>query len=131
MNEVAALQATAEDVRADNSKLQAFLASSSTVLEEGKQRLAAVKGDVDAKRISAAQADAARKREEQNIAQMQSTLKKAKETQTQYARASASFQVSASSKRDVDVEIARMNSQIATLERNINDYSRALAVSKA
>ena len=131
MDEVAALQAVAADVRADNSKLQTFLASSSSVLEEGKQRLAAVKGDVDAKRMSAAQADAARKREELNIAQMQSTLKKAKETQTQYAQASASFQGSPANKRDLDTEITRMNTQVSTLERNINDYSRALAVSKA
>jgi hypothetical protein len=131
MDEVVALQAVAADIRADNGKLQSFLASSATVLDEGKQRLASIRGDVDAKRISAGQAEDARRREEQNIAQMQATLKKAKETQSQYAQASASFQGSASNKRDLDAEIGRMNVQVSTLERNINDYSRALAVSKA
>ncbi len=131
MNEVAALQAMAQDVKTDNDRLQAFLDSSSTVLAEGKQRLAAVRGDVDAKRMTAAQAEAARKREEQNIAQMQATLKKAKDTQTQYAQTSATFQGSAANKRNLDAEIARMDRQISTLERNINDYNRALAVSKA
>ena len=69
--------------------------------------------------------------EEQNIAQMQATLKKAKETQTQYAQASATFQGTPASKRDLDGEIGRMNQQVASLERNIVDYNRALAVSKA
>ena len=131
MNEVEALQAAANDVRADNAKLQAFLDTSSVVMTEGTRRLAAIKGDVDAKRISAAQAQAARQREEQNIAQMQATLKKAKETQTQYAQASATFQGTPASKRDLDGEIGRMNQQVASLERNIVDYNRALAVSKA
>lgn len=131
MDEVAAIRAAAADVRQDNGRLQAFLDSSSVVLEEGKQRLAAIKGDVEAKRITTAQADAARKREEQNIAQMKSTLQKARETQTQYVQASASFQGQPAAKRDLDAEIDRMNRQVSALERNINAYTNALAVSKA
>jgi hypothetical protein len=34
-------------------------------------------------------------------------------------------------RRNLDAEIAKTDRQIAQLERNISDYSRALAVSKA
>jgi uncharacterized protein YcfJ len=130
-NELRAVQAATADVKADNSKLQAFLDSSSTVLNEGKARLAALKGDVAAKRITVAQADAARKREEQNIESMKTTLAQAKKTKEDYAKASTQFQGSAQDKRDLDNEIARMNQQVAKLENNIADYNRAVGVSRA
>lgn len=130
-NELKALQAAAADVRADNKKLEAFMESSSVVLNEGKERLAALKGDVDAKRISVAQAEEARKREEQNIASMKSTLAQAKKTKEDYAKASAQFKGTPQDKRDLDAEVERMNQQVAKLENNIADYNRAVGVSRA
>lgn len=130
-DEIRTLQAAAADVRQDNNKLQAFLDSSGTVLAEGKARLAALRGDVAAKRLSAEQAQAARQREEQNIASMNTTLAQAKKTRDQYAQASKQFSGTPQSKRDLDSEIARMNKQVAQLEGNISEYNRALAVSPA
>jgi len=130
-NEIRTLQAAADDVRKDNQKLQAFLDSSGNVLAEGKQRLAALQGDVAAKRISADQANQARQREEQNIASMNNTLAQAKKTRDQYTQAAAQFSGPAANKRDLDAEITRMNKQVAQLEGNIVEYNKALAVSKA
>jgi len=130
-DEIRALQAAAADVRQDNNKLQAFLDSSGTVLAEGKARLAALRGDVAAKRLSAEQAQAARQREEQNIASMNTTLAQAKKTRDQYAQASKQFSGTPQAKRDLDGEIARMDKQVAQLEGNISEYNRALAVSPA
>lgn len=130
-DEIRTLQAAAADVRQDNNKLQAFLDSSGTVLAEGKARLASLRSDVAAKRLSAEQADAARKREEQNIASMNATLVQAKKTREQYTQASAQFAGTPQSRRDLDAELARMNKQVAQLENNISDYNRALAVSRA
>jgi hypothetical protein len=130
-NEIRALQAATADVQQDNRKLQAFLDSSGQVLAEGKNRLAALRGDVAAKRVTAEQAEQARKREEQNIAAMNSTLTQAKTTRDQYTQASAKFSGTPQAKRDLDAEINRMNKQVAQLENNVSDYNRALAVSKA
>jgi hypothetical protein len=109
------LQAAAADVRQDNQKLQAYLDSSGSVLNEGKSRLA----------------EAARKREEQNIASMNTTLAQAKKTRDQYTQASAKMTGSIQDRRDIDAEIARMNKQVAQLESNITEYNKALAVSRA
>lgn len=130
-NELRATQAAAADVRNDNQKLQTYLASSGKVLDEGKSRLAALRSDVAAKRISAEQAEQARQREEQNIASMKAGLEHAKKTRADYQQASAKFQSAPQAKRDLDGEIARMDTQVAQLERNIADYNRALAVSRA
>jgi uncharacterized protein YcfJ len=130
-NEIRTLQAATQDVKTDNQKLQAFLDSSSTVLAEGKARLSALKGDVAAKKLTAQQADEARKREEANIAAMNTTLAQAKKTRDQYAQAAAQFNGPAQNKRDLDAEIARMNQQVGQLEGNISEYNKALAVSRA
>jgi hypothetical protein len=130
-NELKALQAAAKDVSEDNAKLQAFLDSSDVVLKEGKTRLAALKGDLDAKRITTQEADAARKREEQNIASMKTTLAQAKKTKDEYAKAAAQFKGSPQEKSNLDAEINRMNQQVAKLESNIADYNRAVGVSRA
>jgi len=130
-SEIRTLQAAAADVRQDNQKLQAFLDSSNTVLAEGKSRLAALQGDVAARRVSAQQAEEARKREEQNIASMNATLAQAKKTRDQYAQAAQQISNSPQNRRDIDAEIANMNKNIGQLEGNIAEYNRALAVSRA
>lgn len=130
-NQIRELQAAANDVRADNQRLQAYLDSSGSVLNEGKARLASLSNDVKSRRISTEQAEAARQREEQNIASMNTTLTQAKKTRDQYVQASTRFTGTIQDKRDIDAEIARMNKQVAQLESNIADYNRALAVSRA
>jgi hypothetical protein len=130
-DELRAVQEAAKDVKADNAKLQAFLDSSDVVLQEGKTRLAALKGDIAAKRVTAQEAEAARAREEQNIASMKTTLAQAKKTKDEYAKAAAQFKGSPQEKSNLDAEINRMNQQVAKLESNIADYNRAVGVSRA
>jgi hypothetical protein len=130
-DELRAVQDAAKDVQADNAKLQAFLDSSDVVLKEGKTRLAALKGDIAAKRVTAQEADAARAREEQNIASMKTTLAQAKKTKDEYANAAAQFKGTPQEKSNLDAEINRMNQQVAKLESNIADYNRAVGVSRA
>lgn len=126
-----AVQAAANDVRQDNGKLQTYLASSNRVLSEGKTRLASLQKDVAAKRISTAEAQQAREREERNIASMSQTLAQARKTRDQYIEASTKLPDTPQNKRDLDNEIKRMNQQIATLESHVLAYNQALAVSKA
>lgn len=130
-DKISELQAATDEVRKDNQNLQTFLDSSNIVLAEGKARLATLRSDLTAKRVSAAQADQARKREEENIASMNRTLKNARGARDVYASAAPKFNGTPQQKRDLDAEITRMNNQVAQLEKNIADYNEALAVSKA
>jgi hypothetical protein len=130
-DELKAVQATANDVKQDNEKLKSYLSTSDQVLAEGEARLKSLRGDVQKRKISAAEADEARQREERNIASMTKTLETAKQTRTNYIEASKKLGGDAPSKRQLDAEITRMNQQIAQLEKTVNEYNRALAVSRA
>ena len=125
------LQAATNDVRNDNQRLQAYLDSSGTVLNEGKARLASLSGDVKSRRLSIEQAEVARQREQQNIQAMSNTLTAAKKTRDEYIQNSAKLSGTPQDRRDIDGEIARMNRQVAQLEQNIADYNRALVASRA
>lgn len=126
-----AVQVAANDMQRDNARLREYLASSERVLAEGKARLARLRTDVAAKRVSAEQAQAAREREQRNIDSMKSALANAQKTRDQYTEAAAQMQDTPQNKRNLDEEIRRMNGQIATLEKNIADYGRDLSVSRA
>ena len=130
-DELRATQATINDVKQDNDKLKSYLSNSNQVLAEGQARLSTLRRDVQARKVSAAEADEARQREERNIASMSKTLDQVKQTRTNYVAASKKLTGDASSKRQLDTEIERMNAQIAQLEKTIGDYNRALAVSRA
>lgn len=128
---IRATQAAANDMRQDNQRLQAYIDSSNRVLAEGKARLASLKRDVAAKKLSTDEARQAREREERNIASMNETLKQARNTRDQYVEASAKMPDTPQNKRDLDAEIRRMNQQIAQLEANVSAYNQALQVSRA
>jgi predicted nucleic acid-binding Zn-ribbon protein len=118
-------------VKQDNAKLKSFLDNSNRVLKEGQARLVALRSDLAKRKLSAAEADEAMQREERNIALMTKTLDNAKQTRNNYVAASKKLGGDAKAKRDLDGEIQRMNEQIAQLERNVSEYNRALAVSRA
>jgi hypothetical protein len=130
-NELRALQATVADVKQDNEKLRSFISNSDRVLAEGRGRLAALNRDLAQRQITAAQAEEARQREERNIASMAKTLENAKQSRANYLSAAKQLGGDPKSKRDLDAEIRQMNTQIAQLERNVSEYSKALAVSRA
>jgi hypothetical protein len=130
-NELRALQATIADVRQDNEKLKSFITNSDRVLAEGRIRLAALNKDLAQRKLTAAEADEARQREERNIASMTKTLDSAKQSRANYLSASKQLGGDPKAKRDLDAEIRQLNTQIAQLERNVSDYNKALAVSRA
>jgi uncharacterized protein YcfJ len=132
MDEVAAIQSATADVHADSAKLQALLDTSTAVVNEGTQRLAVLSADVSAKQKSVAEADAARKREAENLALMRDALTNAQKTRDTYAKASDSFRANQPDRsRELDSEIAKMTQNVAVLERNVNDYGKALVASRA
>jgi hypothetical protein len=86
---------------------------------------------VAARRVSAQEAEQARKREQQNIDEMTATLESARKTRDQYRQTAAKVEATPQDRRDLDAELTRMNRQVAQLEGSIAEYSRALQVSKA
>jgi hypothetical protein len=130
-NELRALQATISDVRQDNEKLKSFISNSDRVLAEGRGRLADLNKDLAQRKLTAAQAEEARQREERNVASMTKALENAKQSRANYIAAAKQFSADPKTKRDLDAEISRMNTQIAQLERNVSEYNKALAVSRA
>lgn len=125
-------QAATADIQQDNSNLQGYLNSSNRVLAEGKARLATLKQDVAAKKLSADEARRAREREERNIASMNGALAKAKETRAQYAETSTRLrQQPRENTASLDNEIRKMDEQIRGLEQNVTAYRQALEVSRA
>jgi hypothetical protein len=129
--QVRELQAATADVRQDNDRLQAFIDSTNKVLAEGRARLAALSSDLAAKRVSTQDADKTRQHEQQNIDEMNTTLESAKKSRDQYRQAAAKLQGTPQERKDLDGEIKKMDKQVAQLEGNIAEYTRALQVSKA
>lgn len=127
---IRATQAAAADVQQGNAQLRSYLETSNRVLAEGKARLARLRADVAAKRVSADAAQAARDREQRNLDSMKETLAEAKKARGEYAEASGKIIDSPDGKRNLDAEIQRMNQQIGQLEANVNEYGRALSVSR-
>lgn len=130
-NEVRAIQATVADLQQENSRLEQFVRSADSVLAEGKQRLASLKSDTAAGKITAQNADAIRKREETNIELVKGTLDKSRELRTQYQQAGQRMTTDPATRRNLEQEVAVMDRQVAQLERNVAEYNRALAVSRA
>jgi len=128
---IAATQLAASQVQQDNQRLQAFLDSSAQVLRDGQQRLATLKSDVANRRLSAAEAEQARQREEQNLQAMQNSLAEAKKTRVEYQKAASQFSTQRQNARDLDAQLKQMDAQIGALETNIDQYQKALRVSRA
>jgi chromosome segregation ATPase len=118
-------------VKQDHEKLRSSITNSDRVLAEGRARLAALNKDLAERKVTAAQADEARRREESNIASMTKTLDNAKQSRANYLAASKQLGGDATSKRNLDAEISKLNTQIAQLERNVSEYNKALTVSRA
>lgn len=130
-NEVRAIQATVADMQQENGRLEQFVRSADSVLAEGKQRLASLKSDTANGKITAQNAEAVRKREETNIALVKGTLDKSRELRTQYQQAGQRMSADPATRKNLDQEVAVMDRQVAQLERNLSEYNRALAVSRA
>ncbi len=128
---VRATQAMAADVRQDNQKIQAFLESSEKVLADSRARLKTINAQVAARRMSADQAAAERRRIEENRDLMQSTLDEMKQSRDVYREAARKAKSSGGGSRDLDGELTQMNHKIASLEGNVRAMNAALGVSRS
>ena len=129
--QISTLRVATERVQRDNQQMQALIEASAQSLRDGRARLTALQRDVAARKVSAARAEQARAREQQNVDAMRATLDNLKSTRQQHGTSSLQATGSATERRQLDGESARMDKQIATLERQLGDYQRALAVSGA
>ncbi|MBX3604739.1 MAG: hypothetical protein KF788_05695 [Piscinibacter sp.] len=128
---ISMLRAATEHVQRENQQIQALVDTSTQSLRDGQARLAALQRDVAARRVTATQAEQARAREQQNVDAMRTTIENLKATREQHGATSLRATGSATERRQLDAEIARMDRQIRTLEGQLADYQRALKVSGA
>ncbi|WP_127998888.1 hypothetical protein [Piscinibacter defluvii] len=129
--ELASLREAAERVQQDNQALARLLAAAQQSLRDAQARLVRLRADVDARQISAAQAEALRRHEQQNIESLQAALDSARASRARHGQQARSAGGSDAEWRALDQEIARMDRQIAELERQLLAWQRALAVSRA
>jgi hypothetical protein len=130
MNEASALAAIAADVRRDNAILGDLVTTSSGLIADARGRLDAVKREAAANRVSAQEVNAARRREEANLAELQKSLASAKKQREDYIKV-ANTMNAPDQRRNVNAELSQMQSQIAKLEQNIAQYSSAITASRA
>lgn len=129
-NQIRMLASMEQDVRADNQRLQRLVASSRQVLEDSKTRLEVVRRELDARRMTLAQAEAERQRVEQNRALMAQTLQKAAEKRDTYMEAAAEVRMRGGDTADLEREIEALEAQVLELEANIAELDAALAVTR-
>lgn len=128
---ISTLRVATERVQRDNRQIQALIEASSQSLRDGQTRLSALRRDVASRKVSAAQAEQARAREQQGVDAMRAAIDNLKSARAQHGASSLQATGSPIERRQLDGEIARMDQQITTLERQFADYQRALAVSGA
>lgn len=128
---VRALQVVAEDLKRDNDQLQAVVDATTAQVAESKARLAVLNKDIAGKRIAASQAQAARKREEDNLANMRKSLEDAKLAQSTYKATAENKTLTgtAAEKKQIDAQIKAMDTKVVALERNIKSLQDAIVVS--
>lgn len=131
LRQISTLRVATERVQRDNQQMQALIEASGQSLRDGQARLAVLQRDVAARRVSATQAEQARAREQQNVDAMRAAIDNLKSARQQHGASSVQATGSATERRQLDGEIARMDQQIRTLERQLADYQRALTVSGA
>lgn len=129
-SQVRMLNAMAEDVRKDNEKLARLIASANSVLDDSKKRLGEIKAEVEAKKITLAQAEEERARIEQNGRLMSSAADTARRKQEQYRDARNKMAAQGGSTAGMDAEIARLEGQIRALEANVDALNSSLEVTR-
>lgn len=129
--ELASLRQATASLQQDNQALARLLAAGQQSLRDAQARLARLRAEVAARRLTAEQAETLRGREQQAIESLQAALASARASRDQHGQLARSAAGSDADRRSLDQEIARMDRQIAELERQLLAYQRALAVSRA
>jgi hypothetical protein len=127
-NELAAVRAMTDDVRAENEKLGRLVESSQRVAENDRRRIDALKTRIDSKQITLEQARAEAKLVRENTAEIEGVLTAARERRDNYVEARAKLAPS-SNAQELDGEIATLNGEIAELESQLALVNTSLQVS--
>jgi len=123
-NETAKMQAVAEDVRADNEKMEGLLTAAQRVVENDRERLETLKAKLDSKQMSVAQAQAEAKVVRANSEQIAEILEGVKEKRDLYLDARNSLKTNDTA--ELDQEIARLNRDIDKLEGHLGTVNASL-----
>ena len=129
-NQVRMLDSMAEDVRADNVRLQRIVANSNQVLADSKDQLERIRSDVATNRVSVAEATAQRQKIEDNRELLQTTMETAAEKRDKYREAAAALRAQGGNTAEMDREIASLEQQVRDLESNVSSLNSALEITR-
>jgi hypothetical protein len=129
-NSVRMLNSMAQDVRKDNARLERIVANSNQVLNDSKAQLEQIKSDVTTKKMSVVQATAERSKIEENRKLLEETLETATNKRNNYHDAAKKLRDQGGNTKEMDREIAKLESQVHDLEANVASLNSALEVTR-
>jgi DNA-binding transcriptional regulator of glucitol operon len=123
-NQVMMARAVAADVRKDNQRLSELLETASRVVEADKRKLEQLKAQVEARQITLDQASEEAEVIRENSETIEDTLADAREKRDNYL--DARHRLSFGDTAELDMEIHRLNAEIAELERQVASLNASL-----
>ncbi len=117
------------DVREDNRKLQSLTQTARSVMAEDRQQIAQIKKDIAAKKVDKSQAQKQIAEIDANTQYLKKSLADLKSREKQWREVAAAERASGARVDVLDVEINRLNQQVASLETEINElYKQRSAI---
>ena len=113
------------DVRKDNANLKTLVATANQVVEEDKAELKQIDNDLKENRITQADAQKRVAAIDANRNELQNTLSKLKKREQDWKVVAAQEKSGGANTRELDKEIKQLNTQIASLEQELNELNDA------
>jgi hypothetical protein len=132
VNENQRLDSMTSDVRADNTKLEAYIANTRTVVAQNKAELARLRSEYNARQATRADLNRRISTAEQDAAHIRQTVGRLRERQNDYlqARNATRAEDPGVSTAAMDAEIARLSQQIQVLEGQLNELNGAISITR-
>lgn len=128
-NEEQRLNIMLNDVREDNRKLQSLTQTARSVMAEDRQQIEQIKRDIAAKKVDRSQAQKQIAEIDANTQYLKKSLADLKSREKQWREVAAAERASGARVDVLDVEINRLNQQVASLETEINElYKQRSAI---
>lgn len=128
-NEEQRLNMMLNDVREDNRKLQSLTQTARSVMAEDRQQIEQIKRDIAAKKVDRSQAQKQIAEIDANTQYLKKSLADLKSREKQWREVAAAERASGARVDVLDVEINRLNQQVASLETEINElYKQRSAI---
>lgn len=121
-NEETRLDAMTADLKADNQRLAGLIESSQQVIASDKAAIENLDKQIAEKKITTAQARAEISKVDENISYLKQTVANLKKREEEYkvARDKAAAEAGTQAAAEVDAEISTLQTQIATLEKDLD-----------